>query len=689
MKNRIQLLILSIIIIMLSACGGDDNYDFAASVEEAQQNFDANNTPSTVAGAIFDPANSLIPPTNNLLFGQDGTLDIPVSATDTEGAVQLKTTLNELDGFSTVNPIVADFSNPLDSTTLQIGNTLHMYEVTATPQGAVTGVVSELTAAQVFATASGDNQTTLALLPLQPLKSATTYMVVLTKGIKGADSVPVESSVPYILAKGGDVLSGHLAALEPLRQLVNTYEAAAASQGVAGEDIILSWAFTTLDTTTVLNTVATNIQNNPPSGALTIVSSGLDTTTFVPGSPGLANVYFGKLAVPYYLEAGSLANPGPALGGFWKGSSTGSVSRVDPVPALNSTEVIPVLMTVPKAGAPAAGYPVVIFQHGITQDRSNLLAIADQLAARGLVAIAIDMPLHGITDTSNPLNAASSTVFADDVERTFGIDVVNNVTGEAEPDGLVDFSGTHFINLASLLTSRDNVRQAAVDLMFLKASLGDSTVALDLSKIGFIGHSLGGIVGTTFLAFDDSVDAASIAMAGGGIARLLDASVSFGPRIEAGLAANGVIKGTTEYDQFMAVAQAALDAADPINHAASAATSHNIHFIEVIGGNSSPADLVIPNNVTTAPLSGSGPLISMMDLQQVNSTQSNAAGLDVIVRFVAGDHGSILNPDSATDPGPDMINIDITIEMQTQVASFLQSGGTELTITDATNIQAP
>ena len=49
-------------------------------------------------------------------------------------------------------------------------------------------------------------------------------------------------------------------------------------------------------------------------------------------------------------------------------------------------------------------------------------------------------------------------------ERTFDVDLINNATGAAGADGVVDATGTHFINLQSLLTSRDNLRQAETDL---------------------------------------------------------------------------------------------------------------------------------------------------------------------------------------------------------------------------------
>ena len=46
-------------------------------------------------------------------------------------------------------------------------------------------------------------------------------------------------------------------------------------------------------------------------------------------------------------------------------------------------------------------------------------------------------------------------------------------------------------------------------------------VILDGSKRRFVGHSLGGIVGVPFLAVNTDADAATLAMPGGGVAKLL------------------------------------------------------------------------------------------------------------------------------------------------------------------------
>ncbi len=51
----------------------------------------------------------------------------------------------------------------------------------------------------------------------------------------------------------------------------------------------------------------------------------------------------------------------------------------------------------------AGGWPVLIFQHGITRNREDMFAVADSFADTGFVVVAIDLPLHGITNQSDPL----------------------------------------------------------------------------------------------------------------------------------------------------------------------------------------------------------------------------------------------------------------------------------------------
>ncbi|MGD9584618.1 MAG: hypothetical protein AB7V26_13250, partial [Lysobacterales bacterium] len=332
-----------------------------------------------------------------------------------------------------------------------------------------------------------------------------------------------------------------------------------------------------------------------------------------------------------------------------------------------------------------------IFQHGITRQRSDALAISATMAAQGFVVVAIDQPLHG-ESPSSPFYVENTPFAPISNERTFDLDLTNNTTGAPGPDGVVDGSGTFSINLTSLLTSRDNSRQAVADLFTLAKSIpgmsvdGDATPDLDGSRIFFVGQSLGSIVGLNFVALDPTVNTAVLSVPGGGIARLLDGSLTFGPRIRAGLAASGVVAGTPTFDSFMGAAQQAVDSADPINFASvAAAGGDRILLHEVVGiaggtvaGGNAP-DQVIPNSVAGAPLSGTEPLIRALGLTSITGQipQDNN-GIRGVVRFVAGDHGSILSP--AASPAA-------TFEMQGQMASFIVTNGTAVQVSNTSVIR--
>jgi hypothetical protein len=156
------------------------------------------------------------------------------------------------------------------------------------------------------------------------------------------------------------------------------------------------------------------------------------------------------------------------------------------------------------------------------------------------------------------------------------------------------------------------------------------------------------------------------------------ASPSYGPLIEAGLEANGVIKGTLEYEAFLTAAQTVVDSGDPINYAIAAAEAHPIHMIEVIGGAGLLSDQVIPNSVVDAPLSGTEPLARIMQLTAIDATVQDPAGIRGIIRFTEGEHRSFLNP----LPSPAA-----TLEMQGEMASFMATDGTTLVITNPDVVQ--
>ena len=665
--KRLHLWVLLAFALILAGCNGSSDYDFDASADQAQVTYDTENL--IAPRPLFDPSQGILPSATDLLFtgSDDYTLNIPIDPLEPAGVQALKATMNELDGFSTTSPVTVDFSTTMASSSVAVGSGVRLFEVSVDPaSGAVIDVTRELTANDYVVALSGDNLEILVMQPLRPFKESTHYLAVFTNAITDPDGVPAEPDTVYRLLKSTEPLTGDIAALEPLRLLTATYEAAAADQGIDPADIVLSWVFTTESITPVLNTVALNTV----PGTTQVMATGLNTSNVNSALRGHADIYVGSLAVPYYLSEPSVTDPTAPITKHWTGVDGTALTWFNPEPVATVTETIPLLMTVPNTSSnPLGGWPVVIFLHGITVNRTSMLAIADSLADAGFAVVAIDLPLHGITDPTNPFYTAD--------ERTFDLDLVDNATGAAGPDGLIDPSGQHFINLQYLLTSRDNLRQAVSDLLTLRESLaGITSASLNVDQVSFVGHSLGGIVGGVYLGVDDSIIAGSLAMPGGGIARLLEGSATYGPVIQDALAANGLVPGTSEYDSFFVVAQTAMDAGDPINFATSAAGNHPIHMIEVVGGGGNLPDQVVPNTVTGAPLSGTEPLARMMGLASITTTTS---GVDGIVRFSAGDHSSLLS--IAASPSA-------TVEMQSEVAGFMATGGFTIPITD-TSVIAP
>ncbi len=274
----------------------------------------------------------------------------------------------------------------------------------------------------------------------------------------------------------------------------------------------------------------------------------------------------------------------------------------------------PVLIATPRnnEGVELPGpWPVIIFQHGITRSRFDMTAFAPAFCGFGFAVVAMDAPLHG-TVTENPYAAQvgglTSAFEFPGTERSFGIDFINNETGEAGPDGEEDPSGTYFLNFPSLISSRAVWTQAVCDLAALTEALpswdidGDG-IADFSNEIFYVGQSLGGLIGSTFLSAMEpgTILGAELNVAGGHIAKLLENSPNYNPRLVAFFEDQGVVQGSTTAEQALNVISAIADGIDPICHVRRAAANTNLHMSFAVGGNSAdnkfgyfPPDLVVP-----------------------------------------------------------------------------------------------
>ncbi len=709
-------------------------------------------TPQASFHAMFQLAQGILPYPNDLYFqgSTDGTLRLPLGLSTLPNAASI----NGLDGFSTIAPITIDFNASIDAATLgpqdiavirvtldnaTKGVSLPPAAGAQMPHALVYGTdyiayVAGAGPAGAFAKRLDSAGEVLVIQPTHPLDASSGatnigYIVLLSNGIKdtgGHAAVPDNDyatvSGPALADLAGGATSPTCApltnpTLNGVCRLTFGHLAVGGLLQVANPaHVVLSFSFSTQSTADTLGVLSQIYQATPvPAGEFTgpgpggigPVPTGLTTTAVLgAASPGYADIWVGLVQLPYYLTPPSVQTPTAPLTAFWTAAgppaggldpTSRKLTRFNPVPQKVADLSVPLVVGVPNASTscvePNAGWPVVVFQHGITGNRSQAIAIFDAYTSHCFVVVAIDLPLHGITDTTSPLYVAGH-------ERTFDVDYMNNTTQAPGPDGAIDSSGSHFINLTSLLTSRDNLRQANSDLLWLghvlpKLSLlanKNGTSDVDGTRIQLAGQSLGSIVSMPVLAMPNSpYKSGLLSVPGGGVPYLLRDSPTFGPVINAGLRAASqglLVPGASLYDNWLRDAQTVLDAGDPLNYAAAAVANRPILMQQVVGGgllpdsSASGADTVIPNSATQR-------LIAASNVSRVQTTTPYqaplAAGSGAYVNFIFGNHGSLLDPRGTAVTAAS--NYAAFLEMQTEAVGFALAQGTVVTVADPTVTQ--
>jgi len=161
---------------------------------------------------------------------------------------------------------------------------------------------------------------------------------------------------------------------------------------------------------------------------------------------------------------------------------------------------------------------------------------------------------------------------------------------------------------------------------------------------------------------------------------LLIDSPTFGPRINAGVGAQGLQPGTTLYAQFFRDAQTLIDSGDPVNYVATAAKNHPLHVLQVVGGGSVLPDQVIPNSATQRLLTAGGltRILAPTSAGPMLNTTGSPPGFRAYVNFLVGDHGSIIDPTASPAA---------TAEMQWEAVNFAASQGQVINVANPAVIQ--
>ncbi|MEP7121244.1 MAG: hypothetical protein ABJE95_10055 [Byssovorax sp.] len=245
--------------------------------------------------------------------------------------------------------------------------------------------------------------------------------------------------------------------------------------------------------------------------------------------------------------------------------------EIDPA---RPTAKVWITIALPQGKMPAAGFPVVLLQHGLGGDRSFLLALADTFAKQGWASVAIEATTFGARAA-----LASSTI---DAASTFAW---SKSAAYAGPDGFVDAPATAtalFGEFLSFGATRDQLRQSVVDLGTLGAIVAGPALDLgpllqavpgarfDPSRIGYVGDSFGGILGAMVAAVDPTIRNFVLNVGGGGIVTEI---LSNAPALATLVSTAGGLNFGVPRDQLDGthplggLLQSILDPADPLTHA--------------------------------------------------------------------------------------------------------------------------
>jgi predicted esterase len=213
-------------------------------------------------------------------------------------------------------------------------------------------------------------------------------------------------------------------------------------------------------------------------------------------------------------------------------------------------ETLRIAITVPKGTPPAAGWPVVIYQHGTGGDYKSFIGDGSgREAAR-------------VTDGSGNVLAQMAMIGTDQV-----------LHGTRSPAG-TDYD-TAFFNFVNLPAAHDNPKQGALDAFSVvrlihtvdvaSAPTTGAHIKFDPSRIYFKGHSQGGLTGPLFLSAEPEVKAAILSGAGGGlISSLLHKTEPVNiPQVVQGLLHDPV----DEYHPLLSLIQGYFEDSDPVNYA--------------------------------------------------------------------------------------------------------------------------
>jgi hypothetical protein len=517
----------------------------------------------------------------------------------------------------------------------------------------------------------------VTIAPVRPLREASTYAVALLRGIASTTGVEFEPTATWALTRQkvapvevagtatAPVVTFNATPFDPenpadLQRLVGLNQLwkvhapilglldaalpalTGSSEPVARDELLLAWSF---NTQTISAPFDPSVSGSPAS---LLTSDAASDAPELPGAPlagaggpltvqqfygaaipGVSCDALGCAAIGAIYASPGAGAPGPSFlsptfqsgedcdpstptpGGAWD----------DPLkPTAVCDQSIPFVAVVPNAAAglrPGAnGYKTVIFAHGLTRSKEDLFAIAGQLAAQGIASVAIDAVNHGARAVPISTDAALG---CDESAVGPGLPCEKSITPSCAPQCFAPLLSPN------LAVTRDNLRQTVLDQQKLQRVLKHcategacGSLWVDADHIGYVGQSLGALIGSVSVAVSPDIKSAVLNVGGADWVQvfsdtdsvgircplldgLIDAGILSGQKWSMGANAEALCldplaswKTAPGFLQFAQTARWVLDPVDGVNYAPvyGSAEGPSVLVGEVLG------DQVVPNSAT-------------------------------------------------------------------------------------------
>lgn len=308
---------------------------------------------------------------------------------------------------------------------------------------------------------------TLALRPVMgvPLKEKTTYAIIATTAIKDRNGHALGADEPMWDVLVGAKKDAHYAALLAYLD----------KEKIERTSVAVAVLFHTQTVLDELQLLYAYLQSLPAPTIDNVVLTRQNASSYT---------FHADYAAPYLVHGDA---PYQMQGGEFLYDDQGA-------PIVNKVERMRLSIVVPKSAMPGGGYPVVMYSHGTGGSFDDVgRDIGYDLAKIGIASVGIDQVLHG------PRVPAGSTCFANSADICF----FNPVNAKA---------------------GRNLVRQAALDHVLLKKLLETQSftaaplttaVSFDAARVGYFGHSQGGLSGALYVAVEHDLQGVVLSGTGG------------------------------------------------------------------------------------------------------------------------------------------------------------------------------